>query len=103
MIQKNWQELIKPTKLEIIPGHDAACHARIVAEPLERGRWERHLKGVPALQRHLSSCFEVVPAELVHVQHGGSMLVFVLGIGLLHMVRVGRKRSQSSRPFVPAA
>jgi len=37
VIQKNWQELIKPTKLEIIPGHDAACHARIVAEPLERG------------------------------------------------------------------
>jgi DNA-directed RNA polymerase subunit alpha len=37
VIQKNWQELIKPSKLEIIPGHDAACHARIVAEPLERG------------------------------------------------------------------
>ncbi len=37
MIQKNWQELIKPTKLDIIPGHDAKRHARIVAEPLERG------------------------------------------------------------------
>ena len=37
MIQKNWQELIKPTKLDIIPGHDATRHARIVAEPLERG------------------------------------------------------------------
>ena len=37
MIQKNWQELIKPTKLDIIPGHDAARNARIVAEPLERG------------------------------------------------------------------
>lgn len=37
MIQKNWQELIKPTKLDIIPGHDATRHARIVAEPLGRG------------------------------------------------------------------
>ena len=37
MIQKNWQELIKPTKLDIIPGHDESREARIVAEPLERG------------------------------------------------------------------
>ena len=37
MIQKNWQELIKPTKLDIIPGHDETREARIVAEPLERG------------------------------------------------------------------
>jgi DNA-directed RNA polymerase subunit alpha len=37
VIQKNWQELIKPTKLDIIPGHDATRNARIVAEPLERG------------------------------------------------------------------
>ena len=37
VIQKNWQELIKPTKLEIIPGHDSDRHATIVAEPLERG------------------------------------------------------------------
>ena len=37
MIQKNWQELIKPTKLDIIPGHDATRNASIVAEPLERG------------------------------------------------------------------
>ena len=37
MIQKNWQELIKPNKLEITPGHDEARRATIVAEPLERG------------------------------------------------------------------
>ncbi len=37
IIQKNWQELIKPSKLEIIPGADPARFARIVAEPLERG------------------------------------------------------------------
>ncbi len=37
MIQKNWQELIKPNRLEIIPGHDPERAAKIVAEPLERG------------------------------------------------------------------
>ena len=37
MIQKNWQELIKPNKLDINPGVDPARQATIVAEPLERG------------------------------------------------------------------
>ena len=37
MIQNNWQELIKPNKLEIKPGLDAQRTATIVAEPLERG------------------------------------------------------------------
>ncbi|MCH7937705.1 MAG: DNA-directed RNA polymerase subunit alpha [Proteobacteria bacterium] len=37
MIQKNWQELIKPTKLDVQPGADAARTATIIAEPLERG------------------------------------------------------------------
>ncbi len=37
MIQMNWQALIKPTKLDIVPGADAARTAKIVVEPLERG------------------------------------------------------------------
>lgn len=37
MIQKNWQALIKPQKLEIIAGADVAREAQIVADPLERG------------------------------------------------------------------
>ncbi len=37
MIQKNWQELIKPNKLEVAPGDDPKRLATIVAEPLERG------------------------------------------------------------------
>ena len=37
MFQKNWKELIKPTKLDVQPGADAARTATIVAEPLERG------------------------------------------------------------------
>jgi len=36
-IQKNWQELIKPNKLDITSGSDARRFATVVAEPLERG------------------------------------------------------------------
>ncbi|HWA17956.1 MAG TPA: DNA-directed RNA polymerase subunit alpha [Devosia sp.] len=36
-IQRNWQELIKPTKLDIVSGSDNARTASVVAEPLERG------------------------------------------------------------------
>ncbi len=36
-IQKNWQELIKPNKLEIKQGEDPLRVATVVAEPLERG------------------------------------------------------------------
>lgn len=35
MIQKNWQELIKPTKLDV--NNEGANKAKIVVEPLERG------------------------------------------------------------------
>ena len=34
-IQKNWQELIKPNKLEISTGADSRRFATVVAEPLE--------------------------------------------------------------------
>jgi DNA-directed RNA polymerase subunit alpha len=37
MIQKNWQELIKPQQIECRPGADPARSATLVAEPLERG------------------------------------------------------------------
>ena len=37
MIQKNWQELIKPKKLEVVYGDDPRRVATVVAEPLERG------------------------------------------------------------------
>jgi DNA-directed RNA polymerase subunit alpha len=36
-MQQNWQELIKPSKLEVTPEGDGARFARIIAEPLERG------------------------------------------------------------------
>ncbi len=37
MLQKNWQELIKPQQLEIKPGNNPQRQATAVAEPLERG------------------------------------------------------------------
>jgi DNA-directed RNA polymerase subunit alpha len=36
-IQKNWQELIKPNKLEVSAGDDPRRVATAIAEPLERG------------------------------------------------------------------
>ena len=37
VLQKNWQDLIKPTKLMVTPGRDRNKLATLVAEPLERG------------------------------------------------------------------
>ena len=37
MIQKNWQDLIKPNKLDVTPGRDPQRFTTVVAEPLERG------------------------------------------------------------------
>src|SRR5258707_4051221 len=37
VIQKNWQELIRPEKLQVAAGADAKRIATGVAEPLERG------------------------------------------------------------------
>jgi DNA-directed RNA polymerase subunit alpha len=37
MIHKNWQELIRPTGLDIKPGDDPLTMATVTVEPLERG------------------------------------------------------------------
>jgi len=37
VLQKNWQELIKPSKLEVVAGTNPSRQASVVAEPLERG------------------------------------------------------------------
>lgn len=37
MIEKNWQALIKPYRLEMREGRDPKCEGTVVAEPLERG------------------------------------------------------------------
>ncbi len=37
MLESNWRSLIRPEKLDVEPGADAARVATVVAEPLERG------------------------------------------------------------------
>ena len=37
VLQRNWQNLIKPEKLDVEPGSDPSRIATVVAEPLERG------------------------------------------------------------------
>jgi DNA-directed RNA polymerase subunit alpha len=37
VIQKNWQDLIKPNKLDVTAGRDVQRFTTVVAEPLERG------------------------------------------------------------------
>ena len=37
VLQRNWQSLIKPEKLDVEPGSDPSRIATVVAEPLERG------------------------------------------------------------------
>ena len=64
MIQKNWQKLIKPTKLDVQPGADATRTATIVAEPLERGFG---LTLGNALRRVLLSSLQGAAVTSVHI------------------------------------
>ncbi|WP_460451681.1 DNA-directed RNA polymerase subunit alpha [Alsobacter sp. SYSU BS001988] len=64
MIQKNWQDLIKPTKLDVTAGDDGKRVATLVAEPLERGF------GVTlgnALRRILLSSLQGAAITSVHI------------------------------------
>jgi len=63
-IQKNWQELIRPNKLQVTPGGDPKREAIVVAEPLERGF------GVTlgnALRRILLSSLQGAAVQSVHI------------------------------------
>src|ERR1700754_4058847 len=63
-IQKNWQELIRPNKLQVTPGGDAKREATVIAEPLERGF------GVTlgnALRRILLSSLQGAAVQAVHI------------------------------------
>jgi DNA-directed RNA polymerase subunit alpha len=64
VIQKNWQELIRPNKLQVAVGSDASRIATVVAEPLERGF------GVTlgnALRRILLSSLQGAAVQSVHI------------------------------------
>jgi len=63
-IQKNWQELIRPNKLQITPGTDANRFATVVAEPLERG-FGQTLGN--ALRRILLSSLQGAAVQSVHI------------------------------------
>src|SRR5260370_32944198 len=63
-IQKNWQELIRPNKLQVSVGTDSRRSATVVAEPLERGF------GVTlgnALRRILLSSLQGAAVQSVHI------------------------------------
>src|SRR5260370_823905 len=63
-IQKNWQELIRPNKLQVAAGSDPKREATVVAEPLERGF------GVTlgnALRRILLSSLQGAAVQSVHI------------------------------------
>ena len=64
VLQKNWQDLIKPNKLEITPGRDRNKVATIVAEPLERG-FGMTLGN--ALRRVLLSSLQGAAIKTVHI------------------------------------
>jgi DNA-directed RNA polymerase subunit alpha len=64
VIQKNWQELIKPNKLEVAPGNDSKRVATVVAEPLERG-FGTTLGN--ALRRVLLSSLQGAAVKAVHI------------------------------------
>src|SRR5437764_1179363 len=63
-IQKNWQELIRPSKLQVSAGADPKREATVIAEPLERGF------GVTlgnALRRILLSSLQGAAVQSVHI------------------------------------
>ena len=64
VLQKNWQDLIKPTKLNVAPGRDPARFATVVAEPLERGFG---LTLGNALRRVLLSSLQGAAITSVHI------------------------------------
>ena len=64
VIQKNWQELIRPNKLEISLGDDPKRIATMVAEPLERGFG---LTLGNALRRVLLSSLQGAAITSVHI------------------------------------
>src|SRR5919202_1360523 len=63
-IQKNWQELIRPNKLQVTAGTDATRYATLVAEPLERG-FGQTLGN--ALRRILLSSLQGAAVQSVHI------------------------------------
>ena len=91
MIHKNWQELIKPTQLDVKPGNDPARQATMIAEPLERGFG---LTLGNALRRVLMSSLQ--GAAITSVQIDNLSKCYQLGVTHAHTLReVGRQAYRS--------
>src|SRR5262249_4259193 len=64
VLQKNWQDLIRPTKLNVSSGRDPSRMGTVVAEPLERGFG---LTLGNALRRGLLSSLQGAAVTAVHI------------------------------------
>ncbi|MEZ5690598.1 MAG: DNA-directed RNA polymerase subunit alpha [Rickettsiales bacterium] len=65
MLAKNWQDMIKPTKLDVVASKSNSCQATVIAEPLERGFG--HTLGV-ALRRVLLSSLRGTAVTSIKVE-----------------------------------
>ncbi len=65
MLSRNWQELIKPSQLDVQPGTDPNRKATVVAEPLERGFG---LTLGNALRRVLLSSLQGAAVSSMHIE-----------------------------------
>ena len=65
MLSRNWQELIKPSQLDVQPGTDPNRKATVVAEPLERGFG---LTLGNALRRVLLSSLQGAAVTSMHIE-----------------------------------
>src|SRR3974390_1713022 len=63
-IQKNWQELIRPNKLQVSTGADPKREAVVIAEPLDRGFGVTLGNG---LRRVLLSSLQGAAVQSVHI------------------------------------
>src|SRR4030081_1713712 len=77
-IQKNWQELIRPNKLQVTPGSDPNRFATLVAEPLERG-FGQTLGN--ALRRILLSSLQGAAVQSVHMDGVLHEFSSIAGVG----------------------
>jgi len=102
VIQKNWQELIRPNKLQVTAGADPARHATVVAEPLERGF------GVTlgnALRRILLSSLQGAAVQSVHIDGVLHEFSSIAGVreDVTDMVSTSRTSPSRCRAKAPSA
>jgi len=91
-IQKNWQELIRPNKLNVTPGSDPTRFATVIAEPLDPG-FGQTLGN--ALRRVLLSSLQGAAVQSVHID--GVLHEFSSIAGVREDVTTSCSTSRTSR------